>query len=66
MVSGFKIAIIGSGPAGLSAARNLVKYGHEVHIFEKFPLPGGMMTFVIPSKRIPLQRAYQIKRKKEL
>lgn len=61
MVSGFKIAIIGSGPAGLTAAKYLVKYGHEIHIFEKFPLPGGMMTFVIPSKRIPLHRIQQIK-----
>lgn len=51
--SGFKIAIIGAGPAGLAAAGYLVCQGHEIHIYDKQPLPGGLMTFAIPPWRIP-------------
>ncbi|RDD52898.1 MAG: glutamate synthase, partial [Candidatus Korarchaeota archaeon NZ13-K] len=52
--SGFRIAVVGSGAAGLSAAGYLVCRGHEVEFYEKLPLPGGLMTFAIPKSRIPL------------
>ncbi len=51
-----KIAIIGAGPAGLSATGYLVCHGHEVHIFDKLPEPGGLMLFGIPEFRIPISR----------
>ena len=48
-----KIAIIGSGPAGLSAAFYLTKLGYLATIFEALPLPGGMMRLGIPEYRLP-------------
>lgn len=47
-VSGKKIAIIGSGPAGLAAAQQLTRTGHEVHVYEKNAHPGGLMRYGIP------------------
>ena len=51
--NGKKVAIIGSGPAGLSAAHYLVLMGYEVEIFEKLAEPGGMMRYGIPEYRLP-------------
>ncbi|MGE0018079.1 MAG: FAD-dependent oxidoreductase [Draconibacterium sp.] len=51
--NGKKIAIIGSGPAGLSAAHYLAKMGYEVEIFEKLAEAGGMMRYGIPEYRLP-------------
>lgn len=51
--SGFKIAVVGSGPAGLTAAADLRKEGHEVVIFEAFHKPGGVMIYGIPEFRLP-------------
>ncbi|UCD84681.1 MAG: FAD-dependent oxidoreductase, partial [Deltaproteobacteria bacterium] len=48
-----KVAIIGSGPAGLTAAYDLVKLGYGVTIFEALPLPGGMLSVGIPEYRLP-------------
>jgi formate dehydrogenase (NADP+) beta subunit len=48
-----KVAIIGSGPAGLTAAYYLVNQGHTVTIFEALPLAGGMMRYGIPDYRLP-------------
>lgn len=48
-----KIAIIGSGPAGLSCAYYLAQEGYQVTIFEKDTEPGGMLTAGIPSYRLP-------------
>jgi len=48
-----KIAIIGSGPAGLSAAYYLVNLGYKVKIFEALPQAGGMMRYGIPEYRLP-------------
>ena len=48
-----KIAIIGSGPAGMSAAHDLALLGYPVTIFEGAPVPGGMMHLGIPEYRLP-------------
>jgi len=52
--SGHRVAIIGAGPAGLTAAFYLTKCGHQVTVFESGPLPGGMMRYGIPDYRLPL------------
>jgi NADPH-dependent glutamate synthase beta subunit-like oxidoreductase/Pyruvate/2-oxoacid:ferredoxin oxidoreductase delta subunit len=48
-----KIAIIGSGPAGLSAAYQLARRGYPVTVFESFPKTGGMLRYGIPDYRLP-------------
>ncbi len=48
-----KVAIIGSGPAGLTAAYGLVRLGYEVTVFEKLPVAGGMLSVGIPEYRLP-------------
>lgn len=48
-----KIAIVGSGPAGLTAAHELIKKGYSVTVFESFPEPGGMLRKCIPEYRLP-------------
>ncbi len=48
-----KIAVIGSGPAGLTVAWECAKAGHGVTVFEAFPLEGGMLWAGIPSFRLP-------------
>ena len=51
--SGKKIAIVGSGPAGLAAAFCLRGLGHDVTVFEKMEEPGGMLLYSIPPFRLP-------------
>jgi NADPH-dependent glutamate synthase beta subunit-like oxidoreductase len=51
--TGKRVAIVGSGPAGLTAAYYLSKRGHGVTVFEALPFPGGMMRFGIPEYRVP-------------
>jgi NADPH-dependent glutamate synthase beta subunit-like oxidoreductase len=48
-----KVAIIGAGPAGLTAAFNLAQFGYGVTIFEALSVPGGMLTVGIPEYRLP-------------
>jgi len=50
---GGKVAIVGSGPAGLTAAADLAKLGHEVVIFEALHAPGGVLMYGIPEFRLP-------------
>lgn len=51
--SGKKVAVIGSGPAGITAAADIAKEGHEVVVFEAFHKPGGVMIYGIPEFRLP-------------
>lgn len=46
--TGKKIAIVGSGPAGLAAAQQLARAGHDVHVYEKLTKPGGLLRYGIP------------------
>jgi len=48
-----KVAIVGSGPAGLTAAADLAKLGHEVVVFEALHVPGGVLMYGIPEFRLP-------------
>lgn len=48
-----KVAIVGAGPAGLTCAYHLALKGHEVTVFEKQPMAGGMMAIGIPEYRLP-------------
>src|SRR4030043_610099 len=52
-LAGRKIAIIGSGPAGLSCAADLIKSGHQVTLFEALHKPGGVLIYGIPEFRLP-------------
>jgi NADPH-dependent glutamate synthase beta subunit-like oxidoreductase/ferredoxin len=51
--SGKRIAVVGSGPAGLSCAHDLALLGHDVTIFEAAPVAGGMLRLGVPEYRLP-------------
>ncbi len=51
--SGKRVAVVGSGPAGLTAAYHLRKAGHEVVVYDAMPEAGGMLTYSIPAYRLP-------------
>jgi Pyruvate/2-oxoacid:ferredoxin oxidoreductase delta subunit len=51
--TGSSVAIIGSGPAGLTTAYYLARLGHAVTVFEKLPEAGGMMRYGIPENKLP-------------
>ena len=54
--NGKKVAVIGSGPAGLTCAGDLAKLGYDVTIFEAFHQPGGVLVYGIPEFRLPKDR----------
>lgn len=51
--TGKKVAVVGSGPSGLTVAGDLIKKGHDVTIFEAFHKPGGVLVYGIPEFRLP-------------
>jgi glutamate synthase (NADPH/NADH) small chain len=51
--TGRRVAIVGSGPAGLACAEQLTARGHQVTIFEAAPAPGGLLTYGIPNFKLP-------------
>ena len=51
-VTGFKVAVIGSGPAGLAAAQQLRRFGHEVVLFERDERVGGLLRYGIPEFKL--------------
>ena len=50
--TGRKVAIVGSGPAGITVAEEMVKKGHEADIYEAWPEPGGVLIYGIPSFKL--------------
>jgi len=53
--TGKKVAIIGSGPAGLACAQQLARVGHDVHLYEKNARPGGLLRYGIPDFKMEKQ-----------
>jgi glutamate synthase (NADPH/NADH) small chain len=58
-LSGIKVAVIGSGPAGLTCAGDLAKLGYSVTIFEALHEPGGVLTYGIPEFRLPKKKVVE-------
>lgn len=54
--NGKKVAIIGSGPAGITCAGEMAKYGYDVTIFEALHEPGGVLVYGIPEFRLPKEK----------
>jgi len=50
--TGRRVAVVGSGPAGLAVAEELTKCGHSVVVYEEWPLPGGLLRYGIPSFKL--------------
>jgi glutamate synthase (NADPH/NADH) small chain len=53
--TGKRVAIVGSGPAGLAAAQQLARVGHDVHVYEKSAMPGGLLRYGIPDFKLEKQ-----------
>ncbi|MGC9455830.1 MAG: NADPH-dependent glutamate synthase [Phycisphaerae bacterium] len=51
--TGFSVAVVGSGPGGLTAAGELARLGHDVTVFEALHAPGGVLRYGIPEFRLP-------------
>ena len=51
--TGKRVACVGAGPAGLTVAGDLIKFGHDVTVFEALQNPGGLLTYGIPEFRLP-------------
>ncbi len=54
--TGKKVAIVGSGPAGLGCADLLIQFGHKVTFFDARPAPGGLLMYEIPNFKLPKER----------
>ena len=57
--SGKRVAVVGSGPAGLTAAGDLARMGHEVVLYEAFHATGGVLRYGIPEFRLPKEKILQ-------
>lgn len=57
--AGRKVAVIGSGPSGLTCAGDLAKHGYQVTVFEALHHPGGVLVYGIPEFRLPKQRVVE-------
>ena len=57
--TGKKVAVVGSGPAGLTCAVDLGRMGHDVTIFESLHTPGGVLVYGIPEFRLPKEKVIQ-------
>ena len=57
--TGKRVAVVGSGPAGLTAAGDLARMGHEVVLFEAFHATGGVLRYGIPEFRLPKEKVLQ-------
>ncbi len=58
--NGHKVAVIGSGPAGLACAGDLARMGYDVTIFEALHKPGGVLSYGIPEFRLPKSRVVDV------
>jgi glutamate synthase (NADPH/NADH) small chain len=50
--TGKRVAVVGSGPAGITVAEDLVRKGHEITVYEAWPVPGGLLIYGIPSFKL--------------
>jgi len=57
--TGKKVAVIGSGPAGLACAQQLARAGHEVHLFERWAKAGGLLTYGIPDFKMEKHHVFR-------
>jgi glutamate synthase (NADPH/NADH) small chain len=57
--TGKRVAVVGSGPAGLTVAGDLVRLGHQVTVFEALHKPGGVLVYGIPEFRLPKEIVYR-------
>jgi glutamate synthase (NADPH/NADH) small chain len=57
--SGKRVAIVGSGPAGITAAADLARFGHQVVIYEALHEPGGVLVYGIPEFRLPKEIVFK-------
>jgi glutamate synthase (NADPH) small chain len=62
--TGKSVAIVGSGPAGLAAAQQLARAGHDVHVYEKNAKPGGLLVYGIPDFK--MEKAVIARRVKQM
>ncbi|RME78948.1 MAG: NADPH-dependent glutamate synthase [Chloroflexi bacterium] len=53
--TGKRVAVVGSGPAGLTVAEDLIKLGHDVTVYEAWPVPGGVLVYGIPNFKLEKQ-----------